>query len=401
VKSRVTKTKPDEMALPARFAGWFEARGWRLRDHQAAMLAQARAGRSCLLVAPTGAGKTLSGFLPSLIALVDAPRDRPHRLHTLYVSPLKALSTDVHRNLIGPCTDMDLGLRIETRTGDTPQAKRQRQRAAPPDILLTTPEQVCLLIASAHADAFFADLSCIVIDEAHALAPTKRGDLLTLALARLQALAPQHRRVGLSATVADPLALAQWVAPDAKLISAPAGAAPVVNVIETTERIPWSGHSGRHLMRDVYAAIKTARMALVFVNTRAQAELTFQELWRMNDETLPIALHHGSLDVEQRRRVENAMAQGLLRAVVCTSTLDLGIDWGDVDLVIQMGAPKGASRLIQRIGRANHRLDEPSRALIAPTNRFEVLECKAAQEVHRSMRIACMLRCARLRRIAG
>lgn len=133
-------------------------------------------------------------------------------------------------------------------------------------------------------------------------------------------------------------------------------------------------------MPEVYAAIKAAKLALVFVNTRAQAEMTFQELWRINDDALPIALHHGSLDVAQRRKVEAAMARGDLRAVVCTSTLDLGIDWGDVDLVIQMGAPKGAARLVQRIGRANHRLDEPSRALLAPSNRFEVLECRAAQE---------------------
>lgn len=381
MKRRVTTlASRASAALPAPFSEWFAARGWSLREHQRAMMDAAALRQSCLLVAPTGSGKTLAGFLPSLIALAQAPADRPHRLHTLYVSPLKALSTDVHRNLIGPCTDMALTLRIETRTGDTPQSKRQRQRAAPPDILLTTPEQVCLLIASAHAQAFFSDLECVIIDEAHALAPTKRGDLLALALARLRRFSPHHRRVGLSATVADPAALARWIDQDALIVSAPVGAAPVVDVIETDARIPWSGHSGRHVMKDVYAAIKTAQTALVFVNTRAQAELTFQELWRINDDNLPIALHHGSLDVEQRRRVETAMTQGILRAVVCTSTLDLGIDWGDVDLVIQMGAPKGASRLIQRIGRANHRLDEPSRALIAPTNRFEVLECKAAQD---------------------
>jgi ATP-dependent Lhr-like helicase len=154
----------------------------------------------------------------------------------------------------------------------------------------------------------------------------------------------------------------------------------MVDVLDSDARIPWAGHTARHAMPEVYAAIKAAKLALVFVNTRAQAELTFQELWRINDDALPIALHHGSLDVTQRRKVEAAMARGDLRAVVCTSTLDLGIDWGDVDLVIQMGAPKGAARLVQRIGRANHRLDEPSRALLAPSNRFEVLECRAAQE---------------------
>ena len=151
-------------------------------------------------------------------------------------------------------------------------------------------------------------------------------------------------------------------------------------MLDSDARIPWAGHMAWHVMPEVYAAIKDAKLALVFVNTRAQAEAAFQELWRLNDDNLPIALHHGSLDVAQRRKVEAAMAAGALKAVVCTSTLDLGIDWGDVDLVIQIGAPKGAARLVQRIGRANHRLDEPSRALLAPSNRFEVLECRAAQE---------------------
>ncbi len=405
--------KPTPPTLPEPFAGWFAARGWAPRPHQTALIERAEAGLSTLLIAPTGAGKTLAGFLPSLIELNAAhagKKNRPHRLHTLYISPLKALATDVARNLETPAREMGLDLRIETRTGDTPAHKRTRQRAHPPDILLTTPEQLCLLIASQHARVFFEDLKCVIIDEIHALAPTKRGDLMALAMARLERWAPGYRRVGLSATVADPPALARWLtgvpsgldqadkrsaaakrlnaraAPSKApvredvIVTAPAGAKPIVDVLESRERIPWSGHTGRHAMREVYEAIGRAKMALVFVNTRAQAELTFQELWRINDENYAIALHHGSLDVGQRRKVEGAMAAGALRAVVCTSTLDLGIDWGDVDLVIQMGAPKGAARLVQRIGRANHRLDEPSRALLAPSNRFEVLECRAAQE---------------------
>lgn len=384
------------MSLPEPFSGWFVRRGWSPRPHQLALLERGRAGLSTLLIAPTGAGKTLAGFLPSLVDLHAKTKDlkqRPHRLHTLYISPLKALTTDVARNLEAPAREMDLKLRIETRTGDTPPSKRQRQRAHPPDILLTTPEQLCLLIASQHARVFFEDVKAVIIDEIHALAPTKRGDLLTLALARIARWAPAHRRVGLSATVEKPEKLARWLmgasSPEtgevkenqgANILIAPPGAAPIVDVLESRERVPWAGHTGRHAMGEVYEAIERAKMTLVFVNTRAQAEMTFQELWRINDKNLPIALHHGSLDVGQRRKVETAMAGGTLRAVVCTSTLDLGVDWGDVDLVIQMGAPKGAARLVQRIGRANHRLDEPSRALLSPSNRFEVLECRAAQE---------------------
>ncbi|MFZ4069273.1 MAG: ligase-associated DNA damage response DEXH box helicase [Caulobacterales bacterium] len=367
-------------ALPARFNDWFLQRGWAPRAHQLALFQAIRDGaQSALLIAPTGGGKTLAGFLPSLVDLAQSQNPRGV-LHTLYISPLKALSEDVARNLTTPVGEMALPIRIETRTGDTPAAKRQRQRAFPPDILLTTPEQVCLLMASTHARAFFADLRTIIIDEIHAIAPTKRGDLLALALAHIAGFAPGVRRIGLSATVAEPPQLARWLGADTRIVTGAAGAAPIIGVLDSAARIPWAGHTGRHAMAEVYQAIRGARVALVFVNTRAQAELTFQELWRVNTDNLAIALHHGSLDVAQRRKVETAMQAGLLRAVVCTSTLDLGIDWGDVDLVIQMGAPKGSSRLVQRIGRANHRLDEPSRALLAPTNRFEVLECRAARD---------------------
>lgn len=158
------------------------------------------------------------------------------------------------------------------------------------------------------------------------------------------------------------------------------GAVPIIDVLVSEGRVPWAGHTGQHAIPEVYAAIKRSGLSLIFVNTRWQCEFVFQQLWAINDDNLPIGLHHGSLAAEQRRKVEAAMARGDLRAVVCTSTLDLGIDWGDVDLVIQMAAPKGSSRLVQRIGRANHRLDEPSRALMVPASRFELLECQAAKE---------------------
>ncbi len=375
------------LRLPDAISAWFTARGWSVRSHQSELAARVLAGDSALLVAPTGSGKTLAGFLASLIELAAQPPGRARRagVHTLYVSPLKALTVDVARNLTHPVAEMGLNITIETRTGDTPQSRRQRQRLNPPDILLTTPEQICLLMASPGAAAFFADLKTVVVDEVHAIAPTKRGDLLALALAAVERFAPGLRRIGLSATVADPPELARWLAPSASagrathIVTGPEGATPTIDILESQGRIPWASHTGRHAISEVYDAIAAARTTLVFVNTRFQAELIFQELWKVNRDGLPIALHHGSLDVQQRRRVEAAMAAGALRAVVCTSTLDLGIDWGDVDLVIQMGAPKGAARFTQRIGRANHRLDEPSRALLAPANRFEALECRAAR----------------------
>jgi ATP-dependent helicase Lhr and Lhr-like helicase len=371
--------------LPAPFAAWFAERGWRPRAHQLAMLDEARAGRDALLIAPTGGGKTLAGFLPSLIQLAERPRpNTPPGIHTLYISPLKALAVDIERNLMAPIAEMGLSIKAESRTGDTGLARRQRQRVKPPDILLTTPEQLALFCAWEGARLYFEDLACVIVDEIHSIWPSKRGDLLALDLARLQQFAPRMRRVGLSATVDDPAVIQRWMAPrpgaEIDLVLGAPGAPPVVDVLLSEGQVPWAGHTAHHAMAEVYEVIKRARIALVFVNTRFQAEFAFQELWRLNDDNLPIALHHGSLAAEQRRKVEAAMARGALRAVVCTSTLDLGVDWGDVDLVIQLASPKGASRMVQRIGRANHRLDEPSHALFVPANRFEMLECQAARE---------------------
>jgi ATP-dependent Lhr-like helicase len=418
--------------LPPLFRDWFAAKGWEPRRHQLALVDKHAERRSTLLIAPTGAGKTLAGFLPTLIELADRPKRndlRPRGIHTLYISPLKALAVDIERNLERPIGEMKLPIRVETRTGDTPASKRDRQRRQPPDILLTTPEQLALMVTSADAESFFDGLERVIFDELHAITPTKRGDLLALGFARLRVLSPKLVATGLSATVKSPDDLRAWLvgqggpsaasplgeavrrsltdegeplAPGFSLIRpASAGhrlpsekeerhladlvlaepsiaAPPIIRLLDTERRLPWSGHTTSHAAQEIYETLKRHRMTLVFTNTRMQAEFLFQILWSVNDDGLRIALHHGSLDVSQRRKVEAAMQAGGLDAIVCTSTLDLGIDWGDVDLVICVGAPKGASRLLQRIGRANHRLDEPSKAILVPSNRFEVLECKAA-----------------------
>ena len=366
--------------LPTVVVDWFATRGWAPRRHQLEMLARARAGRHTLLVAATGAGKTLAGFLPTICELIERPSEG---LHTLYISPLKALAVDVQRNLLDPIGEMGLPIRVETRTGDTSSDRKARQRARPPQILLTTPESLSLLLSYPDSFQMFANLRTIVLDEIHAFARDKRGDLLALALSRLQAIAPAMRRVGLSATVADPEAYKGWLAPDADvetvdLVRGDPGAEPVLDILIPDNRVPWSGHSGRYAAKQVMKEIEAHKTTLVFCNTRGLCELIFQDLWKVNEQGLPIGVHHGSLALEARRKVEAAMATGRLRALVCTSSLDLGIDWGDVDLVIQMGAPKGSSRLLQRIGRANHRLDEPSHGTIVPGNRFEYLEARAA-----------------------
>ncbi|MBS90062.1 MAG: ligase-associated DNA damage response DEXH box helicase [Sphingobium sp.] len=366
--------------LPPVLEQWFAARDWTPRVHQRAMLAAARRGDHALLVAPTGAGKTLAGFLPTLADLIEQPTDR---LHTLYVSPLKALAVDVRRNLLTPIEEMALPIRVETRTGDTPSDRKARQRIKPPHILLTTPESLSLLLSYPDAALMFADLQTVIVDEVHAFATQKRGDLLSLSMARLQRINPGLRRVALSATVADVDAYRAWLAPDGDIdtvatVLGEAGAEPNVTILIPQGRVPWSGHSGKYAASQVMAEIAAHQTTLVFCNTRGLAELIFQELWSANDANLPIAIHHGSLSIEARRKVESAMADGKLRALVATASLDLGVDWGNVDCVIQMGAPKGSSRLLQRIGRANHRLDQASEAILIPGNRFEYLEARAA-----------------------
>jgi ATP-dependent Lhr-like helicase len=375
--------------LPPEIATWFAARGWRVRDHQSAMLAASDAGRHAMLVADTGAGKTLAGFLPTLADFAPsrlAGAAPPEGLHTLYISPLKALAHDVQRNLLAPIEEIGLPIRVETRSGDTPGERKKRQRTRPPHILLTTPESLSLLLSFPDSLELFAGLKRVVIDEVHAFATGKRGDLLALALARLQAIAPDMRRSALSATVAEPEAFREWLAPwgdidSVELVQGEQGAPAEVEILlPQEERVPWGGHAATWAIPQLYEQIRANRTTLVFTNTRFLAEYIFQNLWDVNEDTLPIGIHHGSLSKEARRKVEGAMARGELRALVCTASLDLGVDWGDIDLVVQMGAPKGSSRLLQRIGRANHRLDQPSRALLVPGNRFEFLEATAAKE---------------------
>ncbi len=343
------------------------------------MLEAGRAGDHALLVAATGAGKTLAGFLPSIESLIDTPTEG---LHTLYISPLKALAVDVQRNLLTPIEEMGLPIRVETRSGDTPSNRKQRQRSRPPQMLLTTPESLSLLLTYPDAERMFGNLHTIIVDEIHAFAKEKRGDLLALAMARLQRLSPKLRRVGLSATIADPDAYRAWLAPDGdidavRLVEGEPGAPADLSILIPEERVPWSGHSGRYAARQVLDLIDGHGASIIFCNTRSLCELIFQDLWAVNDKQLPIGVHHGSLSIEARRKVELAMAEGRLRGLVATASLDMGLDWGNVDLVAQMGAPKGSSRLLQRVGRANHRLNEPSKGMIVPGNRFEYLEARA------------------------
>ncbi|WP_189585672.1 ligase-associated DNA damage response DEXH box helicase [Litorimonas cladophorae] len=369
--------------VPANIEKWFTDQNWEIRDYQRSMIDAFARKQDTLLIAPTGGGKTLAGFLPSLIDLSEKTDGTPPRLHTLYISPLRALTNDIERNLNTPVSDLNLPITIGVRTGDTKSYQRTKQRKTPPDILLTTPESLMLLLSYPDADTYFSELKTVIIDELHSFATNKRGDFTSLALARLKTLAPDHIRFGLSATIADPKSAANWLGPTgepAEVLEVKGDTPPHVAIMEPDNRYPLGGHNSRFAVKDIYDAIKSAKSAIVFVNTRAQTELLFQQLWKINDEGLPIGLYHGSLSRERRQRTEGMIASGKIRAVVSTSALEMGIDWGDIDLILQVGAPKGVSRLLQRIGRSNHRLDEPSEALMVPCNPLEAVECAVAIE---------------------
>lgn len=358
---------------------WLKKNNWAIYNHQIETLKLSENGYDVLLVAPTGGGKTLAGFLPSLNDLINN-KPKKNNLHTLYISPLKALTIDVHRNLTSPIEDQGLDIRVETRTGDTSAYKKNRQKVLPPDMLMTTPESLALLLSNKESKDYFKNLKYLVIDEIHTLVNTKRGDLLSLNLSRISSISPDCKRIGLSATVKNKNTVLKFLTSKkkAKTLNVEETSVPKIDILETNNRVPWSGHMASYAIRDIYQKIKKSSLTIVFVNTRAQAELVFNKLWQENDNNLRIAIHHGSLEKEIRRKVESLMSLGKIDCVVATSSLDLGIDWGDVDLVVQIGSPKGISRFLQRIGRSNHRFDEPSNALLVPSNRFEYLECLSA-----------------------
>jgi ATP-dependent Lhr-like helicase len=368
-------------SIPETLTRWFADQGWSIRDYQRDMVHQFIRRRDTLLIAPTGGGKTLAGFLPSLSDLTNKSLDVPATLHTLYISPLRALTNDIERNLMRPVSDLSLPVTIGVRTGDTKSHQRRKQQTTPPDILLTTPESLMLLLSYDNAADYFASLKCVIIDEMHSFATGKRGDFTALALARLKTLAPDHVRFGLSATVAEPEKAAAWLGPTdqpAERIEVTGDTPPDIRIIEPENRFPLGGHSPRYAVRDIYQIIRDHRTSIIFVNTRAQAEVLFQQLWEVNEDGLPIGVYHGSLARDRREKTETLIASGQMRAVVSTSALEMGIDWGDVDVIVQVGAPKGVSRLLQRIGRSNHRIDEASKAILVPTNPLEVIECDVA-----------------------
>ncbi|HSF40206.1 MAG TPA: DEAD/DEAH box helicase, partial [Thermoanaerobaculia bacterium] len=378
-------------AAPAlsRLGRWFAGKGWAPFAFQREVWDAYRAGESGLIHAATGTGKTYAVWLAPLLEWMEShPEEtaRPRRraasppLRVLWITPLRALAADTEASLRAPLVDLGLPWSLERRTGDTSASVRDRQRSRLPTALVTTPESVSLLLSRPDAKDLFSDLRLVVVDEWHELLGGKRGAQTELALARLRRFRPELRVWGLSATLGNPdVALAALLGPgqSGRLVR---GEAPKEIRIDsllpgTIERFPWAGHLGLKLLPQAVAAIEEGKTALVFTNTRSQTEIWYQELLEARpDWAGEIALHHGSLDRKVRDWVEDGLREGRLRCVVCTSSLDLGVDFAPVDRVLQVGSPKGIARLVQRAGRSGHRPGLPSRVTCVPTNAFELVE---------------------------
>jgi ATP-dependent Lhr-like helicase len=381
---------------------WFTAHYWTPFPFQQEVWAAYANGESGLIHSPTGTGKTYAvWFAPLLEWLAEPPRKpAPARskalapaLRVLWITPLRALATDTATALQAPLSDLHIPWTVETRTSDTTAVIRNRQRTRLPTALITTPESLSLLLSRDNAEALFSDLRAVIVDEWHELLSTKRGVQTELALARLRRWRPALRTWGLSATVGNldaALRTLIGVADDdtgqpvvGRLVQGDLSKEIRIQSIlpERVERFPWAGHLGLSMLPRVLDIVERNRTTLIFTNTRSQTERWYQEILELRPEWAgEIALHHSSLDADTRAWVENGLRTARLRCVVCTSSLDLGVDFPAVDTAVQVGSPKGAARLLQRAGRSGHRPGLPSIITCAPTNTLELLEVSAARD---------------------
>ena len=386
-----------------RVEAWFASRDWTPFAFQRDVWDAYAHGESGLIHAATGTGKTYAAWLgPVLEALAEPTPPRKLRvradaapLRVLWITPLRALAADTEQALRDPIDALGLPWTIESRTGDTSSATRARQRVRLPTALVTTPESLSLLLCRKDHAEIFSDLRAVVVDEWHELLSTKRGAQVELALARLRQLCPRLRTWGVSATLGNTdVAADTLLGLDAHGHSVPRrlvrGVVPKETIVEslipaTMERFPWAGHLNTKLLPEVMQRLELASSAIVFTNTRSQCEIWFQSIIAANPAWFEFtAIHHGSLSRKQRQDVEDGLKSGRYRVVVATSSLDLGVDFSPVDLVMQIGSPKGVARLMQRAGRSGHSPGRPSRIVCVPTHAFELIEVAAARDAMRA-----------------
>ena len=365
---------------------WFDAADWTVFDFQSQAWQAWHDGQSGLIHSPTGSGKTLAAWLGPVqdaMTLGDKAADEP--LRVLWITPLRALASDTCNNLQAACDALDVPISVQVRTGDTTSTQRGKQRSQPPYALITTPESLSVMLSYPGAEIGLQGIHTVIVDEWHELMGSKRGVQLQLCLARLRKLCGHLRVWGVSATMANlDEAMQCLLGPvnDGVLIRGVVPRDVQVDSIlpDSTSRFKWSGHLGLQLVQPVVEALDKAGTSLLFTNTRSQAELWFQGLLDARPDWLDeIALHHGSLDRKLRTGIEQSLRDGSLRCVVCTSSLDLGVDFSPVDQVLQVGSPKGVARLLQRAGRSGHRPGAVSRILCVPTNALELVEIAAVR----------------------
>lgn len=375
---------------------WFNQRGWQSFPFQKEVWQAYLDEYSGLLNAPTGSGKTYALWIPCLLEFIqnnpnDYQEKRRNGLQVLWVTPLKALAKDIRMAMQGACDELEIPWQVAVRSGDTTQNERQKQMRQMPECLIITPESLHLLFTQNDYSHHLKNLRCLVVDEWHELLGTKRGVQVELAAARLRQLRPHMRIWGISATIgnleqAKDILLGPNSSGPSQIIRAEVERQLVIHSIlpDQVEKFPWSGHLGLKLMDKILPIIEKSKTTLIFTNTRAQTEIWYQTLlYRVPDLAGQMAMHHGSLDNEVRSWVEEALHQGILKLVVCTSSLDLGVDFRPVDTVIQVGSPKGISRFVQRAGRSGHQPGAVSTIYFLPTNSLELIESAAIQEAIR------------------
>jgi ATP-dependent Lhr-like helicase len=382
--------KPADISL---FTNWFASKGWTPFQFQTETWQAFSEGKHGLLNAPTGSGKTYALWVPIFLEILKLKAEQKRTsssLKAVWITPLRALSIEIKQAAEQLILDLDLDMTIGIRTGDTPQKERAKQKRKMPDLLVTTPESLQLLLASKHYPKTFRDCQAIVVDEWHELLGTKRGVQMELALSRFKTINPKLRIWGISATIGNLdqarevlLGVNPELLENSKLVKADLEKIIRVQSIipATMDKFPWRGHLGLHLLEEVIPIIKASKTTLLFTNTRSQCEIWFQKILEKHPEFAgELAMHHGSINKETRLWVESAIRNESLKAVVCTSSLDLGVDFAPVETIIQIGGPKGVARFLQRAGRSGHQPGKTSVIYFLPTHAIELIEASALQK---------------------